>query len=494
MIRNWSIAQKLTLIFALGPLALIIIGFIAYRNTIATIEARGVVEHTFQVRATLERLATQAVNAETGQRGYILTGDDSYLAPYREGTTGFESDLAVFARLTADNPHQQDRARSLQALFAEKQRELALTIALRRERGLGPALAVIRTGRGKATMDQIRVLLQAADKEEDQLQGIRDAAARSASEATMNVIVFGTLGTVVVLVILGIFAIRSLTAPIEQAIAALSAATAEIVAGTTQQAAGVQEQASAVTETVATVEEIAQTAEQSNERAKAVADSSQRAAQGGAVGRKSVENTIAVMSDVKSRTESIAQSILSLAEQAQAIGDIIMVVNDVAEQTNILALNASIEATRAGEQGKGFSVVAAEIKALAEQSKKATVQVRQILGEIQKSTNGAVMATEQGTKSVDDAMRIVNEADDAIRLLVETIVEAAQASNAISTSAGQQTVGMSQIQSAMRNINQATTQNLASTQQAEQAARNLEFIGSRLRVLLRGANANGVAG
>jgi methyl-accepting chemotaxis protein len=489
--RNWSIARKLSLVFALGPLALIIIGFFAYRNTTALLEARGIVEHTYQVRATLARLATQAVNAETGQRGYILTGDDSYLAPYREGTTGFENDLALFKRLTADNPHQQDRAVALEGLFAEKHRELALTIALRRERGFVAADAYVRNGRGKATMDQIRAMLGAADREEDQLQAIRDAAQRAASEATMNVIIFGTLATVVVLVILGVYAIRSLNAPIEQAIAALSAATAEIVAGTTQQAAGVQEQAAAVTETVATVEEITQTAEQSKERAKAVADSSRRATDGGALGRRSVESTIAVMGDIRTRTESIAQSILTLAEQAQAIGEIIAVVNDLAEQTNILALNASIEATRAGEQGKGFSVVAAEIKALADQSKKATVQVRQILSDIQKSTNAAVMATEQGTKSVDEAMRIVNEADEAIRMLIDAIVEAAQASTSIGTSVGQQAVGMSQIQSAMRNIDQATSQNLASTQQAEQAARNLDVIGLRLRTLVRGTNGVG---
>lgn len=491
--RNWSIARKLSLVFALGPLALIIIGLVAYRNTIAMLDARATVQHTYQVRATLERLATQAVNAETGQRGYILSGEDSYLAPYREGTTGFQEDLALFTRLTADNPHQQDRARVLQGLFAEKQRELAQSIALRRDRGLGAAVAFVRTGRGKATMDQIRSVLAAADHEEDLLQGIRDAAARSASEATMNTIVFGTLFTVLILIVVAILSIRSLSAPIEQAIAALSAATAEIVAGTTQQAAGVQEQAAAVTETVATVEEITQTAEQSKERAKAVADSSRRASDGGALGRRSVESTIAVMGDIRARTESIAQSILTLAEQAQAIGEIIAVVNDLAEQTNILALNASIEATRAGEQGKGFSVVAAEIKALADQSKKATVQVRQILSDIQKSTNAAVMATEQGTKSVDEAMRIVNEADEAIRMLVDTIVEAAQASTSISTSVGQQAVGMSQIQSAMRNIDQATSQNLASTQQAEQAARNLDVIGLRLRTLVRGTNGVGHA-
>jgi methyl-accepting chemotaxis protein len=486
--RNWSIARKLSLVFALGPLALIIIGLVAYRNTIAMLDSRVIIQHTYEVRATIARLSTQAVNAETGQRGYLLTGDNSYLAPYQEGVGGFLGDLSLFTRLTADNPHQQDRAQTLKALFGEKQRELAATIDLRRQHGLAAALPVVRSGRGKDVMDQIRTVLASADREEDQLQSIRDAAARSASEATLNTIVFGTLFTVLVLIVIAILSIRSLSAPIEQAIAALSAATAEIVAGTTQQAAGVQEQAAAVTETVATVEEITQTAEQSKERAKAVADSSRRAGDGGAVGRRSVESTIAVMGDIKTRTESIAQSILTLAEQAQAIGEIITVVNDLAEQTNILALNASIEATRAGEQGKGFSVVAAEIKALADQSKKSTVQVRQILSEIQKSTNAAVMATEQGTKSVDEAMRIVNEADEAIRMLVDTIVEAAQASTSISTSVGQQAVGMSQIQSAMRNIDQATSQNLASTQQAEAAARNLDVIGLRLRTLVRGTN------
>ncbi len=105
------------------------------------------------------------------------------------------------------------------------------------------------------------------------------------------------------------------------------------------------------------------------------------------------------MGTVREQTGSIAESILTLAEQAQAIGEIIATVNDIAEQTNVLSLNAAIEASRAGEQGKGFSVVAGEVKALADQSKKATAQVRQILGEIQKATNAAVMVTEQGRRA-----------------------------------------------------------------------------------------------
>lgn len=486
--RSWSIARKLTLVFALGPLAIVALAVLGYASIQNLLTARGWVLHTYEVRYAIGSMKMEATKSLADERGYVLSGRDTIAKNYLKDVSAFHASLAAFTRLTFDNPHQQARARILHEAFDADQLVRAQIMNIRRVQGSAFTLKSIPIGRGKNLSDRVNATLRDADDEEASLQARRDLSAEGAANIALEATVLGSLVAIVVLGIVGSVAIRNLNAPIEQAIAQLSAATAAIVAGTTQQAAGVQEQAAAVAQTVATVEEITHTAEQSNERAKAVVDSSRRASDGGAVGRRSVESTIVVMGDIKTRTESIADSILSLAKQAQAIGEIIAVVNDLAEQTNILALNASIEATRAGEQGKGFSVVAAEIKALADQSKKATVQVRKILAEIQKSTNAAVMATEQGTKSVDDAMRIVNEADEAIRLLLDTIVEAAQASTSISTSVSQQVVGMSQIQSAMRNIDQATSQNLASTQQSEQAARNLEGIGSRLRLLLRGAN------
>ena len=180
----------------------------------------------------------------------------------------------------------------------------------------------------------------------------------------------------------------------------LAGATSEILASTTQQVAGAQEQGSAVAETVSTIEEIAQTSEEAAGRARAVSESARHVRGGGPTGRRAVDEAVAAMGTVREQVESIAARILALAEQAQAIGDIITTVNDISEQTHMLALNASIEASRAGEHGRGFAVVAAEVKALADQSKKATAQVRQILGQIQKATHGAVMTTEEGTKSV----------------------------------------------------------------------------------------------
>lgn len=269
----------------------------------------------------------------------------------------------------------------------------------------------------------------------------------------------------------------------------LVSSTSEILAATTQQAAGAQEQAAAVAQTVTTVNEVVQTSEQAAERARMVADIAQKSLEIGKSGRRVVDESVQMMGVVKEQVEASTEGILSLSEQAQSIGTIIASVTEIAEQTNLLALNAAIEASRAGEQGRGFSVVAAEIKALAGQSKKATLQVRQILGEIQRATNGAVMSTEQSTKSVNSAMKIIGTAGETIRQLGDVIEKAAQAASQISASAGQQAAGTSQIHQAMQNINQVTSQNLGSTRQMEQAARDLSILGGRLRERLASAGA-----
>jgi methyl-accepting chemotaxis protein len=274
------------------------------------------------------------------------------------------------------------------------------------------------------------------------------------------------------------------TADIAEAAELLGSSASEILASTTQVASGTAETAAAISETTTTVEEVRQAARLSSDKSKIVFGNAQAVAQVSQTGQTAVEESAAGMLRIRDHMETIAQTILRLSEQSLSIGGIIASVTDLADQSNLLAVNAAIEAARAGEQGRGFAVVAGEIKSLAEQSKQATAQVREILGEVQKATGSAVMAAEQGSKAVEAGVKQSAQAGDAIRALAESSMEAARTATQIVASSQQQVVGMDQIGIAMESINQAGGQTAASMRQAETAAQNLHELGLKLKRLV----------
>ncbi len=481
-----TIQGKLAAGFALGPIVLLIVGWIVYTSTEGLVERRVQLQQSYIVLQQTALLSRYLVDAETGQRGYLLTGEETYLAPYASAEAGLNATLIRLGELAADSGRQQARLAALRDSIRGKMAELAETITVRRTEGFDPALAIVRTDRGKKAMDDIRAILDQITTEETETLRVRTNEANRLAQLTFDTILYGTALSFLLLAVVGFFTVRSISVPVGRAVDALASSSSEILAGTTQQAAGMREHSAAVTETVSTVDEVLQTSEQAAQRAIAVSESAQRAAEVGQAGRRAVDDSVTAMGAVKEQTSSIAESILTLAEQAQAIGEIIAAVNDIGEQINLLSLNAAIEAARAGEHGRGFSVVAAEVKALSEQSKKATAQIRSILGEIQKATNAAVIVTEQGGKSVNDAIKTVNEAGVTIRQLAEVISQATQATAQIAASSGQQATGMRQIHQAMQNISQVSSQHLAATAQAEQAARHLSSVGTTLKRLVAG--------
>ncbi|MBI2413781.1 MAG: methyl-accepting chemotaxis protein [Deltaproteobacteria bacterium] len=278
--------------------------------------------------------------------------------------------------------------------------------------------------------------------------------------------------------------LKKQTREISEAVNVLATSSNEIAATTAELASGTEQTAIAVSETTTTVEEVKQTATVSSQKARHVSEISQNAVQVSQTGSKLVGETIDGIGRIKEQMEYIAETIVRLSEHNQAISEIIASVDDLAEQSNLLAVNASIEASKAGEHGKGFIVVAQEIKSLSEQSKQATKQVRAILNDIQKSSGAAVMATERGSKSVDSTVRQSAGTGDTISALSSSIGEASQAVMQIAASSQQQLVGMDQVALAMNNIKQATTQNATSTKQVELTVRNLQEVGQRLKTLL----------
>lgn len=491
---RWSIAGKTAAGFSVSMVIVVVLGLVAFRSNRSLLRTSELVTHTHGVLQQTELLLSTLQDAETGQRGYLITGTTSFLQPYTAAVPRVNAAFDSLRLMTADNAAQQRRLDAMQPLIAAKLAELQSTIDIRNRAGLEGAVVAVKTGNGKQSMDEIRALMSQMNADEQTLLQQRAADAAVTTRNAELTVGFGTLLALLVVIVATVTVTRAVSRPLQETTGVLASSAAEILAATTQQASGAAESSAAVAETVATVDEVARTAEQASERAKALAATAQRAAELGTVGRKAVDGSVTGMAMVKERVESTAQNMLALAEQAQAIGEIISTVNDIAEQTNMLALNAAVEAARAGEQGRGFAVVAGEVKSLAEQSKRATVEVRRILGDIQRATSAAVMSTEEGTKQAAATATQVAEAGQTIRGLAEAVGEAAQAAAQIVASAGQQALGMSQIREAIANIHEVTQQNLASTKQTERAAMDLDQLGSRLIELVGGRRQRAVRG
>lgn len=278
--------------------------------------------------------------------------------------------------------------------------------------------------------------------------------------------------------------LRRMISDLTDAADVMASSSNEILALTTQLAASSSETATAVSETSTTISEVKQTVRLVSQKADYVSESAQNAAAVSQNGRAAVNESVIRMNQIREQMESIADSIVKLSEQSQTIGAIIASVNDIANQSNLLAVNASIEAAKAGEQGKGFAVVAQEVRNLAEQSKEATSQVRAILNDIQKAISGAVMATEQGSKAVDAGVMQSHQAGDSIKTMSEAVSESALATTQIVASTNEQVVGIDQVALAMDNIKRASEQIAASIRHAESSSMNLHELGIRLKQVI----------
>lgn len=569
---KWNVGTKISAGFGLALAVFMFVGTISYRSTSEMIEASDLRKHTYDVLAQLGQVLLLMENVQNGQRGYALSGEESFLEPYQDAVGKVDPTLREIRQLTQDNPRQQRRLDALDPLIKSRLAFDRDNIEARRTKGLDAVVQTTKSGKGKALMDEIRQIIGQMQSEEEALLKQRTQDAQAEAEYAKRVIVLGTFAALVLAALAGILITRNISRPLKQLTGAaeritlgdlsvnvptdarsdevgmlarafdhmtqslramagaaeqiaagdlratiqpqsandvlgnafarmseslrtqihqlteganvLGSAASEIVASTIQLAASASESAAAVSQTTTTVEEVRQTAQVASQKARNVSDSAQRAAQSSVDGRKSTADVGAAMARIRQQMEAISASMARLSEQSQTIGQIIATVEDLAVQSNLLAVNAAIEAAKAGEHGKGFGVVAQEVKSLAEQSRQATNQVRTILGDIQKATTTAVMATEQGGKAVEAGTRQTEVAGEAIQALIGSVNEAAQAATQIAASSQQQMVGVDQVAGAMESIKQASSQNVAGAKQLETAARNLHELGQRLTLMV----------
>jgi len=266
-----------------------------------------------------------------------------------------------------------------------------------------------------------------------------------------------------------------------QTVNTLASSSAEVVATAAQVAVSSTQTSSAVTEVATTVEQVKQSAKVGSDKARIVAQDSRESVNVAESGMESTERTIEKINLIKDEMKSISETVVSLSEHSQQIGAIIATVQDIADQSKLLSVNASIEAARAGDYGKGFAVVAQEIKSLADQSKQATERVRGILEDTQKRVGAVVMAAEQGGKAVESGVAASVQSGEAIGRLSGAVASSSQAASLIQASIEQQSVGVAQISTAMVSVEEAMRQIKDSTGQLELEAQKLGDLGKELK-------------
>jgi methyl-accepting chemotaxis protein len=268
-----------------------------------------------------------------------------------------------------------------------------------------------------------------------------------------------------------------------EGVSVLSSASSEILSITTQLSSASSQTAGTVNATSDTVEGVKKKTDVVNQKTKEMSDKAMKALAVSGAGQRSVQEILDGMNHIQRQMDMIGMNVIKLQEQSQAIGEIIAQVTDISEQSNLLAVNASIEAAKAGELGKGFAVVAHEIHNLAEQSKQATGNIRTILTDIQRGVSSTVVSTERGTSSVADAARRTSDAKEAIEVLTRSIAESSREAIEIASSIQEQAGGMDQISGAMEKIRDAAQKNLEITRKAEKTAEDLHTLGTRLKKL-----------
>jgi methyl-accepting chemotaxis protein len=256
--------------------------------------------------------------------------------------------------------------------------------------------------------------------------------------------------------------------------------SAEILASVARLAAMSAQQAAAINETTTTASEIAQTSKQATAHADSVIEMTQRSDELSRAGLNTVEEAVRASANLGDQVNRIAATMADLTERTQQVGEIIASVKDLAEQSNLLALNASIEASKAGEHGRGFSVVAMEMRNLAEQSRQAAVQVRSILQEIQRGARDAATVTDEGAKRANAAVALSRSAGEAIEGLAAVIKDSALAARQIAANTRQQTIGVEQIVGAISELSTAINESAEGTKIIEQGSTSLTAMSKQL--------------
>ncbi len=484
MARQRTFGQKLGAGFALTILLSVAIGVVsvyALRNVVAskdrviTVDAQ-LLQDAESTRSALERKGGAI-------RGFLLTREERFLDSMREARSEFTASLERLRRLApAEVTHSID---AIVKLETDHQQEVDRVIVVRRTDPTAEAGAKEFDEKVVPRRDQLDTAIRefiAAQKRE--LETSRIASTESATSATNLVIGIGVVA-IVLGVLLAFILARTLSRQIAGAVGQVQSSSAELQAAANQQATGAKEQASAMNEISTTISELLATSRQIAESAQRVAQIAGQTATAAKAGDGTVDKAHGSIAAIRQQVDLVVTHMLELGKKSQQIGAVLEIVSELAEQTNILAINATIEAAGAGDAGKRFAVVADEIRKLADRVAVSTKEVRTLIDDVRSAVNTTVMATETGSKAVDAGSKQFGDVARSFQQIAGLVTTTTEASREIELSTKQQTTAVEQVNLAIANVAQATKETEASSGQTLATASQLAGLSKELLRLVQ---------
>ncbi|HEV8582808.1 MAG TPA: methyl-accepting chemotaxis protein [Thermoanaerobaculia bacterium] len=485
MARNWTFGQKIGGGFAVAVLLTLIIGAVAVyalREVVAS-KDRVISEHA-QPLIDAQKLEVAAERKSSSGRGYLLVPQERFLDSMRVAR---EDLTAALERLKgqADAEEARRLIAAMERSDAEYQQALDAIMALRRSAaGLEEVIRSFEE-RVLPRRDRLRNAVESyVAWEERRLAEARQAASDRASAAILLVMVIAGLALVFAVLIAALLA-RTLSRQIGTAVGQVQSSSAELQAAANQQATGAREQATAMNEIATTISELLATSRQIAESAQRVAGIADQTVAAARAGEGTVGKAHESIAGIRRQVDAVVNHMLDLGKKSQQIGAVLEIVSELAEQTNILAINATIEAAGAGEAGRRFSVVADEIRKLADRVTGSTKEIRSLIEDVRSAVNTTVMATESGSKSVDAGSKQFADVASAFRQISALVSTTTEASREIELSTKQQTSAVEQVNVAIANVAQATKETEASSSQTLQTASQLAGLSRDLLRLIK---------
>lgn len=484
MVRGWTFGRGIAAGFAVVVALTVIVGIVSVISLQNAVSSKDrVIEHNSRALIDSQKMEALTSDKSSSARGFLLTADSKFVD---EIGTHRQEFLATLQSLR-DNLSRDEEKRLLQEIERDEmahQQGVDAAIALRRTNASVTSVATSFNDNVVPLRNKLTASTGALIENQEQALTQAKIEANDAASTAAQVVTAMVILSIFAAGTLAFFLTRRLRRQIGTTVGEVQSSSAELQATANQQATGAKEQATAMNEISTTITELLATSRQIAESAQRVAQVAEQTAGAGRLGEDTVATAQASMVDIRRQVDLIVSHMLELGEKSQRIGAVLEIVSELAEQTNILAINSTIEAAGAGESGKRFAIVADEIRKLADRVADSTKEIRGLIEVVRSAVNTTVMATEIGSKAVDQGAQQFVDVRTSFEQIADLVTTTTEAAREIELSTKQQSTAVEQVNVAITSAAQATRETEASSGQTYQTATQLTELSKELQRLV----------